>query len=79
MGNCQPAPRHALSQRNTAALHHSRRLQADLPQAQPRDEHLLSLFTSLGAAGPQAQPRPVPHGLTDHVIALDGCAFDRSR
>ena len=43
--------------------------------AHPRDEHLLPLFTALGAAGPQARARAFFRGLSDHVIAMDGYVF----
>ena len=41
----------------------------------PRDEHLLPLFTALGAAGADAQPEAFYRGIYDHVIAMDGYAF----
>ena len=44
--------------------------------AHPRDEHLLPLFTALGAAGPQARARAFFRGMSDHVIAMDGYVFD---
>ena len=43
--------------------------------AHPRDEHLLPLFTALGAAGPNAQPEAFYRGISDHVIAMDGYCF----
>jgi len=60
---------------NTAALLNYRQRQSDALRAQPRDEHLLPLFTALGAAGPGAQLRAIHRGITDHVIAMDGYAF----
>lgn len=63
---------------NTAALLDYRQRQGDALRAQPRDEHLLPLFTALGAAGPGAQARAIHRGITDHVIAMDGYAFDRT-
>lgn len=44
-------------------------------RAHPRDEHLLPLFTALGAAGPRARPRTFFRGINDHVIAMDGSCF----
>ena len=44
-------------------------------RVQPRDEHLLPLFTALGAAGPGARPRAFFRGISDHVIAMDGYSF----
>jgi 4,5-DOPA dioxygenase extradiol len=44
-------------------------------RAHPRDEHLLPLFTALGAAGPGARPRAFFRGISDHVIAMDGYSF----
>jgi 4,5-DOPA dioxygenase extradiol len=44
-------------------------------RAHPTDEHLLPLFTALGAAGPDAQPEAFFRGISDHVIAMDGYAF----
>ena len=43
--------------------------------AHPRDEHLLPLFTALGAAGKDAQPQAFFRGISDHVIAMDGYCF----
>jgi len=40
-------------------------------RAHPRDEHLLPLFTALGAAGPGGPARAVHRGIRDHVIAMD--------
>ena len=46
-------------------------------RAQPRDEHLVPLFTALGAARPDRHPRAraVHRGLSDHVIAMDSTIF----
>jgi 4,5-DOPA dioxygenase extradiol len=63
---------------NTAALLDYRQRQSDALRAQPRDEHLLPLFTALGAAGSGAQLRTIHRGITDHVIAMDSYAFDLS-
>lgn len=46
--------------------------------AQPRDEHLLPLFSALGAAGEGACARAIHRGIRDHVIAMDSCAFERA-
>lgn len=51
------------------------RQQAAGKQAHPSDEHLLPLFTALGAAGDGAQPEAFFRGISDHVIAMDGYAF----
>ena len=40
-----------LDERNTEALLDYQQQHVDALQAQPRDEHLLPLFTALGAAG----------------------------
>jgi 4,5-DOPA dioxygenase extradiol len=44
-------------------------------RAHPRDEHLLPLFTALGAAGPGAHAQAFYRGIYDHVIAMDGYTF----
>ena len=44
-------------------------------QAHPRDEHLLPLFTAIGAAGESAQAQAFYRGISDHVIAMDGYSF----
>eukprot|EP01030_Chromulinospumella_sphaerica_P002263 gene2263-2217_t len=44
-------------------------------RAHPSDEHLLPLFTALGAAGADAQPEAFFRGISDHVIAMDGYSF----
>ena len=51
------------------------RQQAAGQRAHPSDEHLLPLFTALGAAGTDAQPEAFFRGISDHVIAMDGYAF----
>lgn len=51
------------------------RQQASGQRAHPSDEHLLPLFTALGAAGPDAQPLAFFRGISDHVIVMDGYAF----
>lgn len=60
---------------NTGALLDYRHRHPDAQRAQPRDEHLLPLFTALGAAGAGAQPQVIHRGITDQVIAMDGYAF----
>lgn len=61
---------------DTEVLLEYRQRHPDAWRAQPRDEHLLPLFTALGAAGAGAQPRAIHRGITDHVIAMDGYAFE---
>lgn len=61
--------------RQDAALLAYRHSQEAGRRAHPRDEHLLPLFTALGAAGAQAQPQAFFRGVYDHVIAMDGYAF----
>lgn len=60
---------------NTAALLNYRQRHSDAMRAHPRDEHLLPLFTALGAAGASAFPRAIHRGISDHVIAMDSYAF----
>jgi 4,5-DOPA dioxygenase extradiol len=60
---------------HTDALLNYRQTQAAGTRAHPRDEHLLPLFTALGAAGAKAQPEAFYRGIYDHVIAMDGYAF----
>lgn len=64
-----------MSDRHTQALLDYRQTQPAGVRAHPRDEHLLPLFTALGAAGPDAQPQAFYRGISDHVIAMDGYAF----
>lgn len=64
-----------LAARDIEALLDYRRCHPDGVRAHPRDEHLLPLFTALGAAGPDAQPEAFHRGVTDGVIAMDGYAF----
>jgi 4,5-DOPA dioxygenase extradiol len=51
------------------------RQQTSGQRAHPTDEHLLPLFTALGAAGTNAQPEAFFRGISDHVIAMDGYTF----
>lgn len=61
------------------ALLHYRQQHPDALRAHPRDEHLLPLFTALGAAGPTARARAlaIHRGISDHMIAMDSYAFER--
>ena len=61
-------------QRDVPALLNYRQ-QPSGQRAHPTDEHLLPLFTALGAAGEGAQPEAFFRGISDHVIAMDGYAF----
>ena len=44
-------------------------------RAHPSEDHLLPLFTALGAAGADAQPQAFYRGISDYVIAMDGYRF----
>jgi 4,5-DOPA dioxygenase extradiol len=66
-----------LDERTTEALLDYRRHHPDALQAHPRDEHLLPLFTALGAAGLEARPRAMHRGIRDLVIAMDSYVFER--
>lgn len=48
---------------------------AEGQRAHPTDEHLLPLFTALGAAGDGAQAEAFFRGISEHVIAMDGYTF----
>ena len=63
-----------LMQRDVAGLLDYRQ-QLSGQRAHPTDEHLLPLFTALGAAGADAQPGAFFRGISDHVIAMDGYVF----
>lgn len=52
-----------------------RRVQPDGGRAHPRDEHLLPLFTALGAGGPDAEATAFHRGLSEFVLAMDGYVF----
>ena len=56
-----------------------RRQNADGRQAHPTDEHLLPLYTALGAGGDDATAQPFFRGVSNQVIAMDGYAFDPAR
>jgi 4,5-DOPA dioxygenase extradiol len=60
---------------HTQTLLDYRQTQPAGQRAHPRDEHLLPLFTALGAAGEGARPEAFYRGIYDHVIAMDGYAF----
>lgn len=47
-------------------------------RAHPRDEHLLPLFTALGAAGANSSVQPFFRGVSDVVIAMDGYTFGQA-
>lgn len=57
------------------ALINYRRTSADGVRAHPSEEHLLPLFTAMGAAGAHAQAEPFFRGVSDYVIAMDGYRF----
>lgn len=59
----------------TAALLDYRQSHGDALRAHPRDEHLLPLFTALGAAGSNYRVQTIHRGISDHVIAMDSYAF----
>ena len=44
-------------------------------RAHPSEDHLLPLFTALGAAGADARADAFYRGISDYVIAMDGYAF----
>ncbi len=60
---------------NTEALLNYRTRAASGALAHPEEEHLLPLFTALGAAGPSAKGLAFYRGISDHVIAMDGYRF----
>lgn len=64
-----------MTEHHTEALLGYRQTQAAGSRAHPRDEHLLPLFTALGAAGAGAKAEAFYRGIYDHVIAMDGYAF----
>jgi 4,5-DOPA dioxygenase extradiol len=59
-------------------LLHYRQRHPDAERSHPRDEHLLPLFTALGAAGERARAGAIHRGIRDHVIAMDSYAFERA-
>jgi len=64
-----------LMQRDVPSLLDYRRQHPFGARAHPRDEHLLPLFTAIGAAGEGAQPEAFHRGVSDGVISMDGYAF----
>lgn len=66
-----------LSGGHVEALLHYRKCQPDTERSHPRDEHLLPLFTALGAAEGGACAQAIHRGISDHVIAMDSYAFER--
>lgn len=60
---------------DVSALLNYRRLCASAVRAHPSEDHLLPLFTALGAAGADARPQAFYRGISDYVIAMDGYAF----
>ena len=54
------------------ALEDYRRQAPHAVRAHPTDEHLLPLFTALGAAGPEAGPEHVEMGMVLGSLAMDG-------
>jgi 4,5-DOPA dioxygenase extradiol len=61
-----------LASGDTRSLVNYRQISADGRQAHPSDEHLLPLYTALGAGGEHAQAQPYYRGVSNHVIAMDG-------
>lgn len=61
--------------RDIDALLNYRKIAPAAERAHPRDEHLLPLFTALGAAGVDAQPEAFYRGISEQVIAMDGYLF----
>ena len=64
-----------LAQGNLDGLLNYRQHSPEGVRAHPSEEHLLPLFTALGAAGPDAVPQAFHRGISDCVIAMDGYAF----
>lgn len=64
-----------VTHRSVEALLDYRRTQAAGLRAHPRDEHLLPLFTTLGAAGVAANGGAFYRGISEHVLAMDGYVF----
>jgi 4,5-DOPA dioxygenase extradiol len=60
---------------DVAALLDYRRHSADGQWAHPRDEHLIPLFTALGAAGDAAHAEAFHRSISERVIAMDGYRF----
>lgn len=64
-----------MTQRRDDELLDYRAIESSGRRAHPRDEHLLPLFTALGAAGPETRPVAFHRGVSEHVLAMDGYAF----
>lgn len=64
-----------MAEHDIDSLLNYRSLQPTGVLAHPRDEHLLPLFTALGAAGADARPEAFFRGISDQVIAMDGYVF----
>lgn len=60
---------------DVGALLNYRQASADGARAHPSEDHLLPLFTALGAAGTDAQAQAFFRGVSDYVIAMDGYSF----
>lgn len=61
--------------RDLSALLNYRQASVDGVRAHPSEDHLLPLFTALGAAGADAQAQAFFRGVSDYVIAMDGYSF----
>ena len=64
-----------LVDKDVAALLDYRQASPGGARAHPSEDHLLPLFTALGAAGSDAQPEAFYRGISDYVIAMDGYTF----
>ena len=64
-----------MASKDIPALLDYRRASPSGARAHPSEDHLLPLFTALGAAGADAQPEAFYRGISDYVIAMDGYAF----
>lgn len=65
----------SMAARDIDGLMHYRSVRADGVRAHPTEEHLLPLFTALGAAGARAIPEPFYRGISDGVLAMDAYGF----
>ena len=64
-----------MANKDVASLLDYRHASPSGARAHPSEDHLLPLFTALGAAGLDAQPEAFYRGISDYVIAMDGYAF----
>ena len=64
-----------MAAKDVPALLNYRQASPSGAQAHPSEDHLLPLFTALGAAGADARPEAFYRGISDYVIAMDGYAF----